>query len=161
MKRLSHFWYVGVLVFLLGLLIAGCAGKQETGSKTDHRPEYLYEKDQHRYLQDEGRFGLRNANPNLSDVGQWSNVKPPQENVERQMKAIALKVDGVRDAKVRILGGHAAIQVIPEARVAQKDYAKLEEQVLRNVTFQIPRYEIRVQVGLSKWNPLRYLPFGG
>lgn len=155
----------GVFIILC-LLFAGCAGAGNQGAATDRdqspaRTGYRFQKDQYRYLQDDGRFGIRNANPNLSDVGQWSEIKPVRTDAEKQMGAVARSMEGVKDAEVRIVGGHAAVKVTPESKISRRDYRLLEEKVLRKLTFVFPRYEIRVRVGMSKWNPLRYLPSGG
>ena len=104
----------GVFIILC-LLFAGCAGAGNQGAATDRdqspaRTGYRFQKDQYRYLQDDGRFGIRNANPNLSDVGQWSEIKPVRTDAEKQMGAVARSVEGVKDAEVRIVGGHSCSQ---------------------------------------------------
>ncbi|PTX62495.1 hypothetical protein C8P63_10590 [Melghirimyces profundicolus] len=164
MKRPDRIRYA-VLLLLSCFLVSGCAGAGQQGAgpemdpaRSQDRPGYRFQHDNYRYMKDEGRFGIRNSNPNLSDVGQYSHSKPDRKTVEKQMRDTARQVEGVKDARVEIVGGHAAIKVIPENHVPKEDYTKLEETVLRNVTFRIPRYEIRVRVGRSKWNPLRYLP---
>lgn len=161
MNRYAGAWIV------LCLLFAGCASeggnqgaipdRNQTPAQTGDR----FQKDSYRYLHDDGRFGVRNANPNLSDVGQWSKIKPSRTDAEKQMGAMARTVEGVKDAEVRIVGGHAAAKITPEGKVDSRDYALLEEKVLRKLTVVFPRYEIRVRVGMSKWNPLQYLPNRG
>lgn len=163
MQRLNCFRCTGILLISC-LLFTGCATAGKQGAGGDPNPtqtQYRFQKDSYQYLNDEGRHGIRNANPNLSDVGQWSKIKPARSDAEKQMGAIARSVEGVKGAEVQIVGGHAAVKVTPEGNIPQRDYRKLEEKVLKKLTFVVPRYEIRVRVGMSKWNPLRYLPNGG
>jgi len=163
LKRLKRSGRVAVPLLCLALLIGCTAGggqdqsrqKPEPG-KTGHTQNYRFHTDNYRYLKDDGRFGNHNSNPNLSDVGQRSDSRPPRDVVKQQLRHLALQEKGVKRAKVEIMGGHAAIQVTPDRNVPRQKYPQMEEVILRKASQKVPRYEIRVRVGWSKWNPLRY-----
>lgn len=125
--------------------------------RTTDRTTYRYEKNTYRYLRDDGQFGVRNANPGLA-VGEWDNPSiPPKGNDRQRIRQSAMTIDGVQDADVQIFGGHVAVKVRPQASFPSSRYEELQEKVLRRISYEMPRYEVRVRVGLSKWNPLNYL----
>ncbi|OYD07993.1 hypothetical protein [Paludifilum halophilum] len=152
-------WFGAVLGLLL--LFSACTGPLQQGKEvspgTKNEKGYRFRTDSYRYMHDDGEFGVKNSNPNLA-IGEWSNSSKG-DNPTRRMRQAAEQVEGVQDVRVNVTGGHAALQVTPERNVPSERYGELQEKVLRRVSFEMPRYEIRVRVGRSKWNPLRYLPF--
>jgi hypothetical protein len=151
-------WFLLFTIFGLGL--TACAsplgtdeGPESTHPQVQKKSKLRFQADNYRYLSDDGRHGITNRNPNLR-VGEWSRPSTGQD--ERRIREKVKQIQGVRDAKVSISGGHAAIQVIPDVGFPKDKYEELQEHVLREATFLMPRYEIRVRVGMSKWNPMRF-----
>jgi hypothetical protein len=150
----------------LVLMLAACAPNMEQGdmdtgrdNQTEPQGTFRFERDSYGYLRDEGRFGWRNANPGLA-VGEWQNPSSPPDDVDRRrIRESAMTIDGVRDVDVQVLGGHAAVKVTPQPGYPESRYEELQEKVLRRISYEMPRYEVRVRVGWSKWNPLSHLPF--
>lgn len=130
---------------------------QMDGHEPD-RATYRFERGSYRYFQDNHEFGLRNANPNLA-VGEWRTPSDPPDSVDRRrIRRSAMTIDGVRDVDVEILGGHVGVKVVPQQGYPESRYEELQEKVLRRISYEMPRYEVRVRVGWSKWNPLSHFP---
>lgn len=141
-------------------LSVACASDVDQGMDKIHstnRATHRFEKNSYRYLRDDGQFGVRNANPGLA-VGDWKNPSiPPKGDDRRRIQRAAMAVDGVQNVDVHLFGGHVAVKVTPQPGFPTSRYEELQEKVLRQISFEMPRYEVRVRVGLSKWNPLNYL----
>ncbi|MFC4077328.1 hypothetical protein [Salinithrix halophila] len=155
-------WFFIFAVFLLFTSVA-CAsniGSEKPGrtmerAKVDRHIGRRYNTNNYDFMHDDGRFGIRNASPNL-ETSDWS--RPTDTDDKTRIRKSVRRIHGVKDARVSILGGHVAILVTPERNVPRKDYEALQEHVLRRISFEMPRYEIRVRVGRSRWDPMQYLP---
>lgn len=148
---------ITALFVCISLVTSACgmSGSSDLSREEERdRPKYRFQMDTYRYMRDDGRFGIRNANPNLA-IGEWSHPSR-KDNPTQRMKRSAMAVKGVEDVQVRIIGGHAALKVIPKQGFPVRQYDELQEKVLRKVSFEMPRFEIRVKVTGNRWNPLFY-----
>ncbi|SFS34951.1 hypothetical protein [Marininema halotolerans] len=159
-------WGRILMILLTGLFVCttGCAKTNMSGQEKsyDHKEKLgtesnrRFETNNYDYMHDDGRFGIRNASPNL-DTSDWA--QPTDMDDKARVERSILQMDGVNNVEVKILGGHLAIRVMPTKDIAQSDYEKLRRRVWERIQKEMPRYEIRVRVGRSRWDPRSYLPW--
>ncbi|SDW40465.1 hypothetical protein SAMN05444487_10366 [Marininema mesophilum] len=159
MRRFLFLVVTGILVCTVA-----CTNNQvEQGASHDHKEKLgtgsnrRFETNNYDYMHDDGRFGIRNSSPNL-DTSDWS--QPTAADDKTRAKKSVMKIKGVKNVDIRIFGGHMAFRVTPTSDVPASEYEHLRQVVLDQVKKEIPRYEIRVRIGKSRWDPRSYLQSG-
>ncbi|MCS1352317.1 hypothetical protein [Mechercharimyces sp. CAU 1602] len=117
-----------LLVLLVIGLVTACSSEQEANQ---------------RYKSDDGYHGLSNANPNLR-VGDWNTATVGSD--QKKMVETAKMVNGVKEAKARITGPDAEVNVVPVAQLNKQEMARLQTEVEKKVQIAMPRYRVDVKV---------------
>lgn len=95
---------------------------------------------------DDGLHGITNANPNLRTGDAYT---PTVNDDRKRIQEAALGTDGVREARVALVGGRAWVRITPQAGLSQTEYKRLTEEVQRNISAVMPRYATRVVIQRS------------
>lgn len=104
---------------------------------------------------DDGLHGITNANPNL----RTGDAYTPTINDDRnRIQEAALRTEGVRKARVALLGGRALVRITPQPGLSQEEYKRLSEEVQRNISKVMPRYAVRVVVQHSSGFRWPFMP---